>query len=71
MKSAFDHASNYVQGVLENSNTDSREIAYIVALGVAEARLGLILNTLRAHHPKAYEMLIEAYDWGEETVDTV
>ena len=71
MTSPFDHASNFVTDVLENSNTDSREIAYIVALGVAEARLGLILNTLRAHHPKAYEMLIEAYDWGEETVDTV
>ena len=66
MKTPFDHASNYVQAVLENSNTDSREVAYTVALGVAEARLGLVLNTLAAHHPKAYEMLMKEYDWNEK-----
>lgn len=43
---------------------DSQD-SYARLCGALEARIGLMLNTLRAHKPEAYEFLVNEYSWGK------
>lgn len=61
----FDLVNSFVKG--ESDKGLDVEDSYARLCGALEGRLGLILNTLRAHRPEAYEFLINEYKWGEET----
>ena len=65
--SPFQLAENYVEAELAKVSGESVIGKYGAMVGATQARIGLMLNTLRAHYPDAYAMLVDQYDWGENT----
>jgi hypothetical protein len=59
----FELVNSFVKG--ESDKGVDTQDPYARLCGALEARIGLMLNTLRAHKPEAYEFLVNEYSWGE------